>query len=70
MDDGRCGRAQEASYEVIGRHGGGRRGVVQIHDEDVHHVVCGRDAERDEEHEGQRHAQWRFAFYQCAVPGD
>lgn len=45
MDDSRCARTQEASHEVIGRHGGGGGGVVQIDDEDVHDVVGGGDAE-------------------------
>lgn len=70
MNDSRCSRTQEASHEVISRHGGGRRGVVQIDDEDVHDVVCGGDAERDEEHEGQRDAERRVPLDQCAVRGD
>ncbi|KAF7137076.1 hypothetical protein CNMCM5793_006964 [Aspergillus hiratsukae] len=67
MNDSRCSRTQEASHEVIGRHGGSRGGVVQIDDEDVHDVVSGGDAERDEEHEGERDVQRWVMFDQCAL---
>ncbi len=43
---------QEAAHEVVGCHGGGRGGIVQVDDKDVHDVEACRDGEADEEEEG------------------
>lgn len=57
VHEGRGGGAEEAADEIVGGHGGGRGGVVEIYEEDVHDVV-GRcyeegDGEDEDEDDGE-----------------
>ena len=61
MYKGRGGSSEKATYEIVGCHGSGWGGVVEVYEEDVHDIIGGcyeeGDDKEEEEDDGEGRAE-------------
>ena len=61
MYKGRGGSSEKTTYEIVGCHGSGWGGVVEVYEEDVHDIIGGcyeeGDDKEEEEDDGEGRAE-------------